>query len=278
MALRVPHEAALARPLIFGVLNVTPDSFSDGGEHSETSSAIRFATSLYSLGADVIDVGGESTRPGAVRVDPDEEQRRVLPVVRELATLGIPVSVDTMNAGTAERAAAVGATIINDVTAGADDPAMASVIAASDLLFIAMHSRGPSITMDSRATYKDTVAEVRAELGQRLEVLVESGIDPTRIIIDPGIGFAKTARHNWELLAGLGSLAELGHPVFVGASRKRFLGELLPETAGPRDRDAATAVISALVADAGVWGVRVHDVPSTKLALDVWSAMRSGTR
>lgn len=266
------------RPMILGILNVTPDSFSDGGTHRNASSAIEFGSQLFESGADVVDVGGESTRPGAERIPVEEEQRRVLPVVEELAKRGIPVSIDTMNARTAAAATALGAAIVNDVSGGQSDPDMASVVADSGVMFIAMHARGTSATMASRAVYRDTIADVRTELEYCVATLIVQGVRPDRIIVDPGIGFAKNSKQNWELLGGLRELGALGHPILVGASRKKFLAELLPEGAKPRRRDAATAVISALAAEAGAWGVRVHDVESTKAALDVWSAMNSARK
>ncbi|MCU1637388.1 MAG: folP [Microbacteriaceae bacterium] len=264
--------------MILGILNVTPDSFSDGGTHLNTASAIEFATRLHESGADIVDVGGESTRPGAERLPVEEEQRRVLPVIEELAKRGVPLSVDTMNARTAAAAAALGVGIINDVSGGTADPDMPKTIADSGVMFIAMHSRGSSATMDSRAIYRDTVRDVRTELERCVANLIGQGVRADRIIVDPGIGFAKNAGQNWELLAGLRELRALGHPVLVGASRKRFLADLLPVDSHPGDRDAATAVISALAAEAGVWGVRVHDVDSTKAALDVWSAMNGARK
>ncbi|HEV7957621.1 MAG TPA: dihydropteroate synthase [Marisediminicola sp.] len=277
---KTPEGAArgLGRPMILGILNVTPDSFSDGGTHLNTASAIEFATRLHESGADIVDVGGESTRPGAERLPVEEEQRRVLPVIEELAKRGVPLSVDTMNARTAAAAAALGVGIINDVSGGTADPDMPKTIADSGVMFIAMHSRGSSATMDSRAIYRDTVRDVRTELERCVANLIGQGVRADRIIVDPGIGFAKNAGQNWELLAGLRELRALGHPVLVGASRKRFLADLLPVDSHPGDRDAATAVISALAAEAGVWGVRVHDVDSTKAALDVWSAMNGARK
>lgn len=260
------------RPIVLGILNVTPDSFSDGGEHASAISAIAFGRRLMSDGADIVDVGGESTRPGAVRLDVDEEQRRVLPVVRELVARGIPVSIDTMNASTASHAIDLGAVIVNDVTAGSGDPRMPALVAEAPVMFVAMHSRGPSATMQSRAHYDDTVSDVRRELGVRVDALVSAGVDRQRIIIDPGLGFAKHASDNWRLLAALRQFADSG-PVLVGASRKGFLGELLPAGASAHERDPATAVISALAADAGVWGVRVHNVVATVSALAVWQNM-----
>ena len=270
------RSTAAARPVVLGILNVTPDSFSDGGRHGDVDSAVDFATRLVEAGADVIDVGGESTRPGADRIPVDEEQRRVLPVVRELAARGIPVSIDTMNSWTAGAAVELGAAIVNDVSAGTADADMPRVVAELGVMFVAMHSRGPSSTMDTRAVYRDIVADVRRELELRVAHLISQGVDPDLIVVDPGLGFAKNAEQNWALLGALRSVGALGHPVLVGASRKRFLGELLPDGAPPSRRDAATAVISALAAEAGVWGVRVHDVEATRSALDVWCAMNGG--
>lgn len=276
-----PHRARPVvitrdRPLVLGILNVTPDSFSDGGQHDDASSAVEFAARLFEDGADIIDVGGESTRPGAERIPVDEEQRRVLPVVKELARRGIPVSIDTMNAWTAGAAAELGAVIVNDVSGGTADDDMAGVVAESGVMFVAMHSRGPSATMNQRSSYADTVADVRRELELRVASLLVQGVRSDRIIVDPGLGFAKNAEQNWQLLGALRSFGIFGHPILIGASRKRFLGELLPDKASTRKRDAVTAVISALAAEAGVWGVRVHDAAATRAALDVWSAINRG--
>ncbi|KRC45352.1 dihydropteroate synthase [Leifsonia sp. Root227] len=262
--------------LIMGVLNVTPDSFSDGGLWLEPGAAIEHALDLVEQGADIIDVGGESTRPGALRVDPAEEQARVVPVVRELARRGITVSVDTMNAGTARETAAVGAAIINDVSGGLADPGMPQALLDTGLQYVVMHWRGQSDSMDSLARYTDTVGEVRAELSARVTSLLEVGIDPSRLILDPGLGFSKTGEHNWQVLAGLPELETLGYPILIGASRKRFLGALLDDDAPATDRDAPTAVISALAAREGAWAVRVHDVASTRIALDVVRAWQAG--
>ncbi len=274
------------RPLVFGILNTTPDSFSDGGLHLDVDTAVAHAVALVEAGADVIDVGGESTRPGAARVPIEEEQRRVLPVIGELASRGIVVSVDTMNAATARAAIAAGAWIVNDVSGGLADARMASVIADTDARYIAMHWRGHSTQMADRAHYGDVADEVRDELAGRLDALEEAGVARERVVLDPGIGFAKTARHNWEVLAGLDRIAELGAPLLVGASRKRFLGDLpvrgrfeseievLPVTA----RDLPTAVISAVAAMSGVWAVRVHDAAATATALDVVEAIAHARR
>lgn len=259
-----------------GVLNVTPDSFSDGGLYLEAGAAVEHAVSLVAEGADLIDVGGESTRPGAIRVDPIEEQARVIPVIRELADRGVTVSVDTMNASTARAAADAGAAIINDVSGGLADPGMPAAVLDTGLTYVVMHWRGQSDSMDALATYDDTVAEVSAELRTRIADLTDRGVDPAKLIIDPGLGFSKKASHNWQVLGNLDEFVGLGYPVLIGASRKRFLGALLPEGAPAQDRDPATAVVSALAAQAGVWGVRVHDVAGTRLALDVVEAWQAG--
>jgi dihydropteroate synthase len=263
------------RPRILGILNVTPDSFSDGGTHADAEEAIEHGLAMREAGADIVDVGGESTRPGAARVDTEEELARVLPVVRGLVARGVAVSIDTMNARTAAEAVAAGAEIINDVSGGLADPDMYRTVAASGATYIAMHWRGHSDGMDALATYDDVVAEVREELTSRIAELIVWGVHPRRIIVDPGLGFAKTAEHNWALLGRLPELETLG-PVLVGASRKRFLGALLPEGAPASDRDRPTALVSALAAQAGAWGVRVHDVESTRSALDLWERWERG--
>jgi dihydropteroate synthase len=263
--------------LIMGVLNVTPDSFSDGGLWLEPEAAVEHAFDLVEQGADIIDVGGESTRPGALHLDPAEEQARVIPVIRRLAARGVMVSVDTMNASTARAAADAGATIINDVSGGLNDPGMPDAVLDTGLQYVVMHWRGRLDPGDSRAVYTDTVREVRSELSARVADLLDRGVDPAKLVLDPGLGFSKTAEHNWQVLAGLHSFQTLGYPVLIGASRKRFLGALLPEGASAADRDAPTAVISALAAREGVWAVRVHDVASTRIALDVVRAWQGGS-
>lgn len=264
------------RPAIMGILNVTPDSFSDGGKFHNFDDAVAHAVSMVNAGASIIDVGGESTRPGAQRLPIEKEQARVLPVIRELVAREIPVSIDTMNSATAVAAVDIGAVLINDVSGGLADRGMARVVAETGVDFIAMHWRGHSADMDAAAVYTDVVRTVREELKHRVAELIVVGVRPDRIILDPGLGFAKTAQHNWQLLGRLRELGTLGHRILIGASRKRFLGDLLPEDAPTSDRDPATATISALAAESGVWGVRVHDVGGTLAALEVWEAWNAG--
>ena len=264
------------RPRIMGIVNVTPDSFSDGGRYLDADAAIQHGLALAEAGADLIDVGGESTRPGAERVDPELELERVLPVVRALAGAGIGVSIDTMNSRTAIEAVEAGAEIINDVSGGLADPDMYRAAAATGATYIAMHWRGHSDRMAQAAEYDDVVTEVREELKSRIAELIVWGVHPRRIVLDPGLGFAKNADHNWTLLGHLPELATLGYPILVGASRKRFLGELLPDDAPTSDRDPATSLVSALAAQSGAWGVRVHDVAGTRAALDVWERWERG--
>ncbi|MFI7101756.1 dihydropteroate synthase [Streptomyces sp. NPDC050161] len=266
------------RCAVMGVVNVTPDSFSDGGQWFDTELAVKHGLDLVAQGADLVDVGGESTRPGAARVDEAEELRRVVPVVRELAAAGAVVSVDTMRAAVAEQAVQAGARLVNDVSAGAADPAMVPTVAAAYVPFVVMHWRGQSIDMNNRAVYADVVGEVVDELGRSMERAVAGGIDPERIVIDPGLGFAKDAGHDLELVARLGRLRALGRPLLVAASRKRFLGRVLAGgegTAPPpaRERDAATAAVSAIVAREGAWAVRVHEVRASADAVRVARAV-----
>ncbi|WP_066933696.1 dihydropteroate synthase [Streptomyces sp. NBRC 110611] len=266
------------RCAVMGVVNVTPDSFSDGGEWFDTELAVKHGLDLVAQGADLVDVGGESTRPGAARVDEAEELRRVIPVVRELAAAGALVSVDTMRASVAEQAVRAGARLVNDVSGGAADPAMVPVVAAHQVPFVVMHWRGQSIDMNNRAVYGDVVTEVLDELRQSMERAVAGGVGPDRIIIDPGLGFAKEAGHDLALVAGLARLRALGRPLLVAASRKRFLGRVLAggaETAPPpaRERDAATAAVSAIVAREGAWAVRVHEVRASADAVRVARAV-----
>ncbi|HWR86215.1 MAG TPA: dihydropteroate synthase [Rhodoglobus sp.] len=262
-------------PQIIGVLNVTPDSFSDGGRFEDAAAAVRAGVALHEEGADLVDVGGESTRPGAEPVGVEEEQARVLPVIRELTAAGVPVSIDTMHAETALAAVQAGAVVINDVSGGLADPGMYRVAATSGVLYIASHWRGPA---ETEVRYDDVVAEVRQDLKARLAEMIVSGMSPDQVILDPGIGFAKRSKHNWTLLGHLPQLSTLGHPLVIGVSRKRFLGRLLASDAAVDERDLPTAVISALAASAGVWGVRVHDVPSTRIALAAWQSWQDGAR
>ncbi len=264
------------RPIIMGILNVTPDSFSDGGLYHNFDDAVDHAVLLVSAGATVIDVGGESTRPGAERLAVDKEQARVLPVIRELVARDVPVSIDTMNASTAAAAIDLGAVLVNDVSGGLADKDMPRLIAESRIEYIAMHWRGHSANMNSLAVYTDVVRDVRNELKHRVAELIVAGVRPDRIILDPGLGFAKTSQHNWQLLGRLRELETLGHRVLIGASRKKFLGEMLPDGAPNSDRDPATATISALAAESGVWGVRVHDVAGTLAALETWELWNAG--
>jgi dihydropteroate synthase len=251
-----------------GVVNVTPDSFSDGGLWLEPGAAVAQGLRLAEQGADLVDVGGESTRPGAQRIDAQEELRRIGPVITELAGAGIVVSVDTTRAAVAEFALGAGARMVNDVSGGLADPGMPRLMAGAGVPYAVMHSRGPSRDMQARATYDDVVREVRDELWQRVDALTAAGVSPSAIIVDPGLGFAKLPRHNWALLARLSEISRLGpglaFPVLVGASRKSFLGSLLPDADGhprpPAGRDDATVAVTALAAAAGAWCVRVHSV------------------
>ena len=254
--------------VVMGVLNVTPDSFSDGGRFASASTAIAQGERLASEGAGIVDVGGESTRPGAGRVPVDEELARVVPVIAALAGQGITCSVDTMRAATARAAVEAGAVIVNDVSGGLADPEMLTTVAGLGVDYVAMHWRAPSDVMQQHAVYGDVVAEVCAELLDRRDAAQAAGIAPQRIILDPGLGFAKTSEQNWELLRRLDILQGLGHRLLVGASRKRFLGELL-EGREPRERDVATAAISSWCAQHGVWAVRTHEVPAQLDAIRV---------
>jgi dihydropteroate synthase len=260
-----------------GVVNVTPDSFSDGGRWFDTTTAVKHGLDLVAQGADLIDVGGESTRPGATRVDEAEELKRVIPVVRGLAAEGVTISVDTMRASVAEQSLAAGAALVNDVSGGLADPAMIPVVAAAGAPFVVMHWRGFLEGGNIKGVYADVVAEVAEELHARVEAVLEGGIAADRVIVDPGLGFSKGAGHDLALLAHLDRVLALGHPVLVAASRKRFLGHVLagPDGAPPpaRERDAATAAVSALAAQAGAWAVRVHEVRATADAVRVTRAI-----
>ncbi|MDM4721269.1 dihydropteroate synthase [Micromonospora sp. WMMA1363] len=263
-------------PMVMGILNVTPDSFSDGGRYADLDAAVAHGVRLRSDGAGLVDVGGESTRPGAARVDAETEATRVLPVVRALAAAGVPVSVDTTRARLAELALAAGASVVNDVSGGLTDPDMARVVAAAGCPWVLVHSRGHSRTMSELARYGDVVADVRSELTQRVDAALRAGVAADRIVVDPGLGFAKTAAHNWELSARLPELLDLGFPLLFATSRKSYLGALLAAPDGtPRPtegREIATVATSLLAVAAGAWGVRVHDVRATVDALAVWRA------
>lgn len=266
-------------PVVMGVLNVTPDSFSDGGRYADLDAAVRHALRMRAEGADIIDIGGESTRPGADRVDPDVECDRVLPVIRRLAAHDVPMSIDTTRATVAEAALLAGARIVNDVSGGLADPDMGRVVAAAGCPWVLMHWRGHSRRMGDLAVYTDVVKEVRAELLERVDAAVAAGVAPERLILDPGLGFAKRPEHTWRLYAHLDELIALGYPVLVGSSRKSHLGALLADPDGtPRgtdDREAATIATTVLSVAAGAWGVRVHEVRGNVDAIRVWQATRS---
>ncbi|QMU97138.1 dihydropteroate synthase [Microbacterium esteraromaticum] len=257
---------------IWGILNITPDSFSDGGRYVELDIAVARARAMRAQGASVIDVGGESTRPGAERIGSTEEQRRVLPVLEALATEGIPASIDTLNADTASAAVRAGARVVNDVSGGLADERMLATVADLDADIAIGHWRGPSSDMYARAQYTRIAREVASELRERVTAAAAAGIAPSRVILDPGIGFAKSGEQNWDVLRGLDEIIGLGHRVLVGTSRKRFLAETLDGEADQPRRDLATAVTSALAARAGAWAVRVHDVGATRDALAVTTA------
>ena len=262
-----------------GILNVTPDSFSDGGRYTDVDAAVEHGMALYAAGADIVDIGGESTRPGAERVDAATEVDRVVPVIAGLSSAGVPMSIDTTRAAVAEAALQAGATVINDVSGGLADRGMADVAREAGCPWILMHWRGHSRDMNQLAVYNDVVAEVRSELRDRADAAVGAGVDPGQIILDPGLGFAKNAEHNWQLTRHLDVLLDLGFPVLFGASRKTYLGRLLADDGGvPRpveQREAATLATSVLAVAAGCWGVRVHDVRATADALAVWRASGS---
>ena len=267
------------QPLVMGVLNVTPDSFSDGGDFIRLEAALDHARVLQIAGADIIDIGGESTRPGAKRVTLAEEQARVLPVIEAIvAELGAKVSIDTMNAETARLAVAAGASIINDVSGGLADPEMFKVAADTGATIIISHWRGFSDQMDTLATYDDVAAEVAAELKLRVDAALATGIEQSQIVIDPGLGFAKDMQQNWKLVARLDKLEQLGYPILVGASRKRFIAGVIepdePAEVSNERRDLATAVLTALLLQRKIWGVRVHNVLATTDAIRVVAALR----
>lgn len=269
----VPRALDPQRCLVMGVVNVTPDSFSDGGRWFRPSAAIEHAHRLIAEGADIIDVGGESTRPGARRTSFEDEMRRVLPVVRAVAGAGAVVSIDTMRSAVADLAIQAGASMVNDVSGGRADAGMFHVVADAQVPYVVMHWRGHSDVMQTRANYEDVVGEVSVELRRRLDAAQAAGVKPAQLIVDPGLGFAKDSSQSWTLLRRLVELQRLGYPVLVGASRKRFLGELLATQEGhdraAELRDDATAAVSALAAAAGAWGVRVHAVKASADAVRV---------
>ena len=268
------------RLVVVGVLNVTPDSFSDGGRYTSIDDAVAHAVTMREQGADLIDIGGESTRPGAQRVGADEEARRVLPVIRELAAAGVPLSIDTYRASVAAEALAAGVSVVNDVSGGLADASMAAVVREAGCPWILMHWRGHSDRMQELARYDDVVKDVRAELLERVDAAVAAGVPESSLVIDPGLGFAKTAAHNWALLGALETLVETGLPVLVASSRKSFLGALLAGPDGaPRpvgEREDATTALTAYCALRGAWGVRVHDVrPSVDAARAIAAVARA---
>ena len=282
---------AADRCLVMGVVNVTPDSFSDGGRWFGAPAAIEHGLELIAQGADIVDVGGESTKPGAQRVSADEELRRVKPVITELVKAGAVVSVDTMRAQVAEWAVEAGVSLVNDVSGGLADPYMPRLVAKAGIPYVVMHWRGHSHDMETRAVYADVVREVHDELAQRIDAVTAEGVDPSMIVLDPGLGFSKNPAprgpeaHNWQLLAGLRELASIGgrdFPVVVGASRKRHLSRLFDTEGGKArsflENDAATAAITALAAAEGAWCVRVHNVPANADAVRVAAAYRAATR
>ena len=248
--------------LIMGILNVTPDSFADGGRHNDFDAAVTRGLEMIAEGVDIIDIGGESTRPGADRVSEEEEIARTIPVITELAKHGTRISIDTMRATTAEAAIKAGASIINDVSGGLADPKMLQTAARLKVPYIAMHWRGASKDMNSKAIYDDVVTDVISELQERISAALDAGIQPGNLIIDPGLGFAKDADHNWKIIDAIDSFVELGYPVLIGASRKRFLGGDSPD-----EREQATIDLTKRLATTGIWAVRVHSVKPHKEVL-----------
>lgn len=245
--------------LIMGILNVTPDSFADGGRHNDFDAAVARGLEMIAEGVDIIDVGGESTRPGADRVSEEEEIARTIPVITELARHGAKISIDTMRASTANAAIKAGAEIVNDVSGGLADPHMLTTVSELKVPYIAMHWRGHSKDMNSRAVYEDVVKDVISELQERVNAALDAGITKASLIIDPGIGFAKEAHHNWEIIDSIDQFVALGYPVLVGGSRKRFLGGDNPD-----EREAATIELTKRLSTSGIWGVRVHSVKAHK--------------
>ena len=241
--------------LVMGILNLTPDSFADGGRHNSLDAGVARGLEMIAEGVDIIDIGGESTRPGADRVSAEEEQARVMPVIAELSKHGVKISIDTMRADTAEKAVQAGAAIINDVSGGLSDPAMFATVKKLGVPYILMHWRGESKEMNSRAIYTDVVNDVISEINSQIDAALDAGINKSQIIIDPGLGFAKDAEHNWEILRNLKQFTSMGYPVLIGASRKRFLGGDNPD-----EREAATIELTKTLVPQGIWGIRVHSV------------------
>ena len=274
--------APKAKPVVMGVLNITPDSFSDGNLYTSLDAALDHARLLAISGADIIDIGGESTRPDAERITIQEEQERVLPVIKKIidADLGVQLSIDTMNAETAKAAVALGVSIINDVSGGLADPEMFIVAAETNATLVISHWRGHSNIMNTMNSYQDVAVEVATELQQRVDAAIAAGISKDKIVIDPGLGFAKDMKQNWQLVARLDEIEKLGLPILVGASRKRFiagaLDEAEPNTVSMERRDVATAVLTALLMQRKLWGVRVHNVLSTVDSINIVGALHEG--
>jgi dihydropteroate synthase len=265
-------DEAAARPLVMGILNVTPDSFSDGGDHLDPADAIAAGRQMVADGADILDIGGESTRPGSAPVTPDQEQARIVPVIAGLRELGVPLSIDTRNAATMSAALDAGASIVNDVSALRHDPASARLVAARQCRVVLMHMRGTPDTMNALARYDDVAGEVTAELAAAVAAAITGGIAPERIALDPGIGFAKIGQQNVDLLRELGRVATLGFPLLVGVSRKIFIGKLGGE-ATPRNRDAGSLAAALFALSRGARILRVHDVAGTVQGVRVWQAL-----
>jgi dihydropteroate synthase len=281
--MKYDSSAPKVKPLVMGVLNVTPDSFSDGNQYNSVESAVDHAKLLVLAGAQIIDIGGESTRPGAERVTLVEEQSRVVPVIKAIdeLNLGAAISIDTMNAETAELAIAAGANIINDVSGGLADEAMLGVAAKHDVVIILSHWRGHSNVMNTMASYQNVAEEVATELQARVDAAIKAGVGRDKIVVDPGLGFAKDMKQNWQLVARLDEIEKLGLPILVGASRKRFIAGALdeeePNSVSHERRDVATAVLTALLMQRKLWGVRVHNVISTVDAISIVSALQEGS-
>jgi dihydropteroate synthase len=281
--MKYDSSAPKVKPLVMGVLNVTPDSFSDGNQYNSVESALDHAKLLVLAGAQIIDIGGESTRPGAERVSLEEEQARVIPVIKAISelNLGAAISIDTMNSDTAEKAVLVGASIINDVSGGLADDQMFVVAAKHDVTIVLSHWRGHSDIMNTMASYQNVAEEVAVELQNRVDAAIAAGIKRENIVVDPGLGFAKDMKQNWQLVARLDEIEKLGLPILVGASRKRFIAGALdeeePNSVSHERRDVATAVLTALLMQRKLWGVRVHNVLATVDAISIVSALHEGS-